>query len=230
VEEHTFRINPLKIYFMRYLLSVTVCIITLSTIGFCVYKKSEWVNDTKNTSANKGIKHNIEPESEFTRLKLRGDSLKKFIQKRFYNGRYCFLVDMKLSSGLNRFFVYDLQKDSVLQQGLVTQGSGIGISDTIQYSNKPNTLCTSLGRYKIGKWYMGRFGLAYKLFGLDETNSNAYARVVVLHAHPCVPDLPVYPLAICTSWGCPTVAPLFLNKLKVYIDESVSPVVLWVFK
>ena len=76
---------------------------------------------------------------------------------------------------------------------------------------------------------MGTFGLAYKLYGLDNTNSKAFDRFVVLHAHSCVPNEDVDPVPICESWGCPTVAPAFLSELKTVIDKSAKPVLLWIY-
>jgi hypothetical protein len=111
----------------------------------------------------------------------------------------------------------------------VTHGSGRNVLSSIQFSNSANSLCTSLGKYKIGNSYNGKFGLAFKLYGLDATNSNAYNRFVVLHAHTCVPNAETAPLPICESWGCPTVAPLFLKELKQYIDRSEKPVLLDIY-
>ena len=164
------------------------------------------------------------------RLKQKAVIAKEFAKTNNYNTTRCFFIDMKISSGQKRFFVYDLLKDSVEMAGLVAHGSGSdkGGSDLF-FSNTPNSNCTSLGRYKIGKPYRGKFGLAYKLYGLDGTNSKAFERFVVLHAHPCVPNDEVAPVPICESWGCPTVAPAFLNTVKNYIDRSGKPVLLWIY-
>lgn len=141
------------------------------------------------------------------------------------------MIDMSVPSGKNRFFIYDPRVDKVRGAGLVTHGSGSAVtSDQLVFSNKPGSNCTSLGKYKIGKDYYGRFGLAYKLHGLDQSNNNAFARFVVLHAHPCVPGFEVYPVSICPSLGCPTVSPAFLLELKTYIDRSAKPVLLYIFK
>ena len=145
------------------------------------------------------------------------------------NSHYCFLIDMKIASGLKRFYVYDLKKDTVLQAGLVTHGSSNHDTDSVLFSNIPGSNCTSLGKYKIGKSYRGKFGLAYKLYGLDKTNSNAFNRFVVLHSHLCVPENEIAPREICKSWGCPTVAPIFLAQLKTYIEKSPAPIMLWIF-
>lgn len=40
------------------------------------------------------------------------------------NTKLCFLIDMSRPSGKNRFFVYNMQKDSIELSGLVAHGSG----------------------------------------------------------------------------------------------------------
>ncbi len=166
---------------------------------------------------------------ELDRLKIHSSKLIDFIQKNNYYSRYCFLIDMQLPSGSNRFFVYDLRKDSILDAGLVAHGSGSDGDGKMQFSNVLESNCTSLGRYKIGNAYHGRFGLAYKLHGLDSSNSNAFKRFVVLHSHSCVPEMEVAPFEICRSLGCPTVSPSFLDKLQGYIDKAEKPVLLEIF-
>jgi hypothetical protein len=86
-----------------------------------------------------------------------------------------------------------------------------------------------LGKYKVGYSYNGRFGLAYKLYGLDKTNDKAFERFVVLHSHDCVPETEVKD-DICQSDGCPTVSPGFLQYLKPIINASKKPVLLWIYE
>src|SRR5688572_6477034 len=122
-------------------------------------------------------------------LREQASVLLPFAKKNNFNTSLCFIVNMNIASGSNRFFVYDLQKDSAIDAGLVTHGRcNKSWLNGRQYDNKIGCGCTSLGKYRIGKSYQGRFGLAYKLHGLDSTNSNAYKRYVVLHSHDCVPD------------------------------------------
>lgn len=163
------------------------------------------------------------------RLHSKAASVLSYAKKHSLNTRYCFLVDMKVHSGSNRFFVYNLVKDSVEMEGLVTHGSGKTSSSDIQFSNTEGSLCTSLGKYKIGNAYNGKFGLAYKLYGLDSSNSNAYNRFVVLHSHSCVPNASTAPFPICESWGCPTVAPAFLTAIAKYIDKADKPILLSIY-
>jgi hypothetical protein len=167
--------------------------------------------------------------SQVRLLKTKAAALKKYAIANGCDTQFCFLVDMSLPSGSNRFFVYHMQQDATVASGLVTHGYGNSSSTSVGFSNVPGSNSSSPGRYKIGAAYLGKFGLAYKLYGLDKTNSNAYQRFVVLHAHPCVPNTEVTPQSICMSQGCPTVSPLFLQVLKKYIAASNKPMLLWVF-
>lgn len=167
--------------------------------------------------------------AEFTRLQRFAGRLEKFASENDYNTRYCFLIDMTIACGSNRFFVYDIQWDSVLQSGLVTHGYGNSGYSNISFSNTPGSNSSSLGKYRIGHSYNGKFGLAYKLYGLEKTNNKAFDRFVVLHSHECVPEKEVAPLPLCMSQGCPTVAPSFLKNLATYIDKAEKPMLLWIF-
>jgi hypothetical protein len=167
---------------------------------------------------------------ENNKLKQLAAEARRFTKNNGYNTGTCFLLDLSISSGKSRFFVYDLAKDSVLEQGLVTHGHCYDThSNKVRFSNTPGCGCSSSGKYKLGNKYNGRFGMAYKLIGLDSTNSNAVKRFVVMHAHTCVPDKEVYPQEICRSEGCTTVSPAFLKKLDARIHRSPKPMLLWVF-
>ncbi len=176
------------------------------------------------------LKTNEAKKTKLMRLKGFANQLEQYAKENDYNSRYCFLVDMSITCGSNRFFVYDIKKDTVLQSGLVTHGYGNSNGQNITFSNVPGSNSTSLGKYKIGNSYNGKFGLAYKLYGLDKTNSNAFNRFVVLHSHECVPASETAPDYICMSQGCPTVAPSFLKTLTQYLDDADKPVLLWIFK
>ena len=97
------------------------------------------------------------------------------------------------------------------------------------FSNVLGSNCSSEGKYIIGNKYSGVFGTAYKLHGLDSTNSNAFSRFVVLHSHSCVPDEEQED-DICASEGCPTVSPITLKILEPYLDNASKPILLWIYK
>lgn len=164
------------------------------------------------------------------KLHLKAANAKKYIQQKGLNDNICFLVDMSLHSGQNRFFIYNLGSDSLQSQALVAHGNCYEYwLDGRKYSNEVGSGCTSLGRYKIGNSYTGKFGYSYKLHGLDSSNNNAFKRTVVLHAHTCIPESETKG-DICQSNGCPTVSPVFLEHLKTIINNSRKPVLLWIYE
>lgn len=170
------------------------------------------------------------PSSRLVKLRSKAKEAKSFARQKGYNETICLLVDMSLPSGQNRFFVFDMKMDSIKNNGLVTHGRCN--QDWLKGRKYGNTIgcgCTSLGKYRIGYPYNGRFGLAYKLYGLEKTNDNAFARFVVLHSHACVPETEVTD-DICQSDGCPTVSPNFLQYLKPVIEKSQKPVLLWIYE
>jgi hypothetical protein len=167
----------------------------------------------------------------YSALKEKAGEANKFLLDKKFNTEICFLIDMNIESGRNRFFVYDIKKDSVLFSGLVAHGScDETFRTTPNFSNKINSGCSSMGKYKIGGAYTGKFGLSYKLYGLDSSNNNAFQRFVVLHEYGCVPEQETYPIPICNSRGCPMVSPGFMNQLRVIIKSSSKPILLWIFQ
>ena len=214
-------------YILKALVSFLLVFAAATALGYFLWYKPKFNHHSKNAASLKRIDVNA---AAMFRLKQKATQFTVYNQDEQYETAYCFLIDMRIASGKKRFFVYDLKKDSLALAGLVTHGSGSEKrGDQLYFSNIPNSNCTSLGRYKIGASYQGKFGLAFKLYGLDKTNSKAFERFVVLHAHSCVPEEEVSPLLICESWGCPTVSPTFLTVLKKYIDKADKPIVLWIY-
>ena len=174
--------------------------------------------------------HNNLNDPAIKKLQLKAADAKLFVRQKDCNDNICFLIDMGQPSGQSRFFVYDLKKDTLRNSGLVTHGRCNELwLEGRKYGNTVGCGCTSLGKYKLGHSYHGRFGLAYKLYGLEKTNDNAFKRFVVLHAHECVPESEVKD-EICQSDGCPTVSTGFLQYLKPIIDRSPKPVLLWIYE
>jgi L,D-transpeptidase catalytic domain len=144
---------------------------------------------------------------------------------------YCFLVDMSLPSGRNRFFIYDLKRGSIINSGLVSHGS---CNETFlarpKFSNESKSGCSSLGKFKVGEFYKGKYGRSFRLYGLDNCNSNAYKRAVVIHGYDCVPDEEIYPRVLCNSLGCVMVSYKFFDKISRLISRSEKPIILWIYQ
>jgi hypothetical protein len=220
---------------MRTLLQISaLLLVTAAATASYLYIKSD-AADKGPLDNFKGTRRNAASESKakkipLEKLRLHAESLRDYARRNDFNSEISFLIDMSQESGSKRFFVYNMMKDSIELSGLVTHGYGSSQPNGLQFSNIPGSNATSLGRYKIGQSYMGKFGLAYKLHGLDKTNNKAFERFVVLHAHDCVPDAEVAPMLICESQGCPTVSPAFLQRLKSYLSHSEQPVLLSIYQ
>lgn len=164
------------------------------------------------------------------RLKEKAKHVSDFIKNKKYNQKIAFLIDFSKPIGKFRFFIYNLETNKVLDRGIVIHGQGSEVEgkNELQFSNIENSLQSSLGKCEIGKSYYGQFGKAYKLKGLDKTNSNVEKRYIVLHSFSCIPDQET-DKKICLSWGCPTLSLAFFDKVATYIDNSKYPIILYSF-
>ena len=188
----------------------------------CAQEDSNFANVERNL-----LNSELEKESLFNSQRNTEYSNQKKIAIEFiaknerYNPDIVFLLDMRRPSGQFRFFIHDLKNDSVTHRALVAHGSGSELpeSDTLVFSNIPNSYQSSLGKYRIGGKYTGNFGKSYKLHGLDASNNNAFKRYVVLHPYSAVPDQEQdYPIML--SLGCPMVSENFMKTLHEIIDNS----------
>lgn len=154
--------------------------------------------------------------------------LKNFLKTSNYDQDLAFLIDFTKASGEFRFFVYDLKNDKILEKGLVAHGSGSEKGKTkkaLKFSNVEGSYCSSLGKYVVGESYVGDFGKSYRLYGLDDSNSNVFDRAIVLHKLKCVPDKEQND-PICFSLGCPMLSNNFFKLVEKYIDNSSKRIIL----
>lgn len=169
------------------------------------------------------------------RLKEKAVLAKSYCIENNLNSEACVLIDMKIPSGKKRFFLWDFKGDSVLKSGVCSHGScgnldNYDSKNAPQFSNIPESHCSSLGKYKIGKRGYSSFGINinYKLHGLEKTNDNAYSRFIVFHSLG-ISDEEVYPLKISESWGCPAVSDNFMREIDQVLKSKKKSVLLWVF-
>ncbi|AXG73116.1 peptidase [Flavobacterium arcticum] len=149
---------------------------------------------------------------------------------------YYFLIDMSIHSGKNRFYTYSFKENKIVDKKLVTHGSCDAYEPNstkyqkAKYSNRAESHCSSKGKYKIGKRDYSSWGInvKYWLHGLEESNSNAKDRVVVLHSWDAVADVEIYPTYSPLSWGCPAVSNNFMKQLDAKLKQTDKPVLLWI--
>ena len=198
--------------------------IAITGISFVSFK---FINHNK-------VVYKSNPESVYSskeKLDTQIAEVKKLINNNSkYNNDIVFFIDMRISSGKNRFFIYDLKNNKIIDKGLVAHGSGseTNVKGKLKFSNIDNSLCTSLGKYSIGYSYVGKFGKAYKLYGLDKTNSNSFDRNIVLHKYYDVP-YNEQQNNICNSYGCPMVNEKFYSRIEKIIDNSQTKIILNIF-
>jgi hypothetical protein len=179
----------------------------------------------KSSSIDKVISENIADKTV-----NKAEEIKLFLKKNSkYNKDVFFLLDMRIPSNKNRFFVFDTKKNQVTDSGLVAHGSGSGsATGELQFSNTDGSLMTSLGKYYIGNSYNGTFGKAYKMYGLDATNSNAFLRNIVLHSHKRMSyEEQISPIIL--SWGCPMLNEKFYLRIQDILDKSDKNVLLYIY-
>jgi len=186
----------------------------LNTFFFLLISLNFSCEENKTPSTN--------PVKEYT---IEIEHIKKFAKQHQYNRDIAFMIDYSLHSGLNRFFVVDLKKGTIIKKGLVCHGSckskNTNGSATV-FSNTKDSYCTTLGMAVVSERAYSKWGKNYKywLDGLEAANTNMRKRVVVLHAWEHVPNKEVYPKPLALSWGCPTVSIKFLDELDEILKEN----------
>jgi len=195
-----------------------------TTLLLCLYLSS----CTQQTNTPNTQKSAAE-DKQLLKLKAHIAAIEKYAKTKQASDKYAVLIDMSINSWKRRFFVVNLQTDSVIIKGLCAHGQGSDyMNEEVEFSNVPGSKCSSEGHYRIGYKYFGDFGDAYKLYGLDSTNNNAFNRFVVFHSHSCVPDFEGS--AICRSDGCPTVSPYTFKATDKVISGQEKPVLMWIYK
>lgn len=166
------------------------------------------------------------------RLTEKAAEAKKYCIENNLDTSYCVLIDMQIHSGKFRCFIFDFKTITILDKGLCSHGSCANIElplgETLPYfTNEPNSYCSSLGKYKIGKRGWSNYGIHvnYKLHGLETTNSNAFDRIIVLHSFNELQNEEIYPEKAMTSWGCH----IMLKRIDERLIKSEKPVLMWIY-
>lgn len=95
------------------------------------------------------------------------------------------IVDFSLPSGLPRFHLVDIAGGRVMQTMLVAHGRGsdpanCGVAE--RFSNVSGSNASCKGAFLTGDIYMGKHGRSRRVIGLDDENSQALSRGIVIHA------------------------------------------------
>ena len=96
------------------------------------------------------------------------------------------IVHYSRASREERFFLVDTESEVVTSHH-VAHGRGSDPAHTgflEHFSNEPGSAASSAGAYVTGDLYHGKYGCALRLKGLNDTNSNARRRGIVVHSAP----------------------------------------------
>lgn len=154
----------------------------------------------------------------------------KYCKKNNLCVNFCIVVDYSIHSGKDRLFIIDLDSNEILYSGLCAHGVGKDF-DCIakpKFSNEPESNLSSLGHFKLGiSRKTSQYNLnAIELHGLDSTNSNAYARGILIHdglPNMKIIGLPCLPL----SQGCFTVTSNTLKEISELKSKCNKPLMIF---
>ena len=189
-------------------------------------------------SSSTAFIRNEKPQLNMESTRQKSKEALDFCKAKNFNTDFCVLIDMSLHSGIKRFLVWDFNKDSITHRFLVSHGccanqwSEDNSKNNPQFSNTDGSHCSSLGKYKIGERGYSEWGVKvkYSLYGMEASNSNAFARAIVLHSWEEIPDEEVYPKGIPEGWGCPVISENSFKILDPLLKASTKPVLLWIYK
>lgn len=167
------------------------------------------------------------------RFRQRAQSLVRYCHAEGYNERVVLLWDLSRHSGRRRFVVWNVVEDRAEHCFVCSHGSGSERSRVrsayAECSNAEGSHLSSLGRALVAERYEGRYGVAYRLDGLDESNSALRERCVVLHGWRHTTSLPIYPFPSVGSWGCPVLSQRAMRVVDDILQREKN-VVLWAYK
>jgi hypothetical protein len=129
------------------------------------------------------------------------------------------VCDFSQPSDNRRMYIIDVSNAKVLLMTYVAHGKNSGLTYASRFSNRPESLQSSLGFYVTKGTYYGEHGLSLRLSGQDRGfNDKAEARAVVVHGADYIGSQRSGAAYMGRSFGCPAVpaavAPKVINLIK----------------
>jgi len=126
------------------------------------------------------------------------------------------ICDFSQSSKRKRLYLINLNECKLLLNTYVAHGRNSGGEYARKFSNKPESLQSSLGFYRTKRTYYGGHGLALTLSGLEPGfNDKAERRKIVLHGSRYIGDnYRRWGKFMGRSFGCPAV-PMKQSKILI---------------
>jgi hypothetical protein len=129
------------------------------------------------------------------------------------------VIDFSQPSSKKRMYIIDVANAKVLYNTYVAHGKNTGLQYAEKFSNKNESLQSSLGFYVTKATYSGKHGLSLRLSGKEAGwNDNAEQRAVVVHGAEYIGSNRADAAYMGRSWGCPAVpqaqAATVINLIK----------------
>jgi len=92
------------------------------------------------------------------------------------------IIDFSLPSTQKRLFIVDTYNGKLLFSSLVAHGRNSGGLMATRFSNRRNSLMSSLGFYLTGSAFVGQHGYSMRLEGIEKGwNDNVFSRAIIMH-------------------------------------------------
>ena len=135
---------------------------------------------------------------------------------------YLTICDFSQSSLKKRMYIIDIENNKLVTQTYVAHGRNSGGEYANQFSNKPESLQSSLGFYVTASTYIGKHGLSLKIDGVEPgINDQAMFRTIVIHGADYVSaGRAAAGGYMGRSWGCPAVPKEEANSIITTIKNG----------
>ena len=116
------------------------------------------------------------------------------------------VIDFSQPSHKKRMYIIDVENYKVLFNTYVAHGKNTGLQYAEKFSNRMESLQSSLGFYVTRSTYYGKHGRSLKLSGMEPSiNDKAEARAVVVHGATYIGAHRLGAPYMGRSFGCPAV-------------------------
>jgi hypothetical protein len=133
------------------------------------------------------------------------------------------VVDFSQPSDKKRMYIIDVRNFRVLMNTYVAHGKNSGLDVASRFSNRHESLQSSLGFYVTKGTYIGKHGLSLKLAGQERgINDNAESRAVVVHGADYIGEHRLGSPYMGRSFGCPAVPQYQASKVINLIKDGTA--------
>lgn len=128
-------------------------------------------------------------------------------ENKISRSNYLTICDFSQSSKQKRLYIIDVTNNKLIINTYVAHGKNSGAEYATSFSNKPESLQSSLGFYITSNTYIGEHGLSLRINGVDPGyNDKALERSIVIHGAAYVDAARLKSgMYMGRSWGCPAV-------------------------